>query len=164
MWQTINNVLTSKNAPSVLCAIIIIILIVTMLTKTGILKIDTKYIKVSASNSERRVIREQCDWARTYIHGLESRLNLFDKGVKYDKYSAKYILECLYTEVVNWITFNSITDTKEYITAKQIKIESLILSFGVKEQFKSKEFIEYVHECVECLIKELINIRRIYNK
>lgn len=162
MWQAISNVLTSKNASNILWSIIIAILIAAIMTKTGMLKIKTKHVSMTASDLERTVIREQCDWVHTYIKGLEGKIVLMENDQNYNEYFVKYILECIYDEVVKWITFNHIQNTDSYIHTKQMKITSLVYSFNLQEQFKNKEFTLHMHAWVKEAIEELIKIRELY--
>ena len=168
MWESISKVLTGQNAIQTIIGILIIVAIIALMIKTGMIRIKTEHVQVglsrSASETERAIIREQCDFTHIYLMGLISKIKKVTPDLLYDGYFTKYILEVAYDEFVKWITFNHIEDSKEYITTKQRKICSLVYSMSVRDEFKTKEFQERMCRWVEEIIKELVRIRRVYEK
>ncbi len=166
MWEAIGKVLTSTNALQTIIGVILICLIVVMMIKTGMIRIKTKHVQVgrsrSASDTERTIIREQCDFTHIYLQGLVGKIQKVTPDLLYGGYFTKYILEVAYDEFVRWITFNHIEDSDEYISTKQKKICSLIYSMGVRDEFKTPEFNRRMCNWVEEIIRELVRIRRIY--
>ena len=118
----------------------------------------------SASDTERAIIREQCDFTHVYLMGLVSKIKQVTPDLLYDGYFTKYILEVAYDEFVRWITFNHIEDSEEYISTKQRKICSLVYSMGVRNEFKTAEFNHRMCNWVEEIIRELVRIRRVYER
>lgn len=167
MWEAITNILTSSNALQTIISLVVLVLIIVAMIKTGMLRIKTAHVQVgsmSKEDKERAIIREQCDWVHTYINGLEGKITMMETNQPYNGYLTKYILECIYDEVVKWITFNHMSNTESYVHAKQLKVASLVYSFNVADQFKSREFVERMHKWTKEVIEELINIRGLYNK
>ncbi len=166
MWEAIERVLVSPNALQTIISIILILLIVVMMIKTGMIRIHTKHVQVgqtrSESDTERAIIREQCDFTHTYLKGLIGKIQKVTPDLLYDGYFTRYILEVVYDEFVNWITFNHIEDSEEYISTKQKKISSLVYSMGVRDEFKTPEFNKRMCNWVEEILRELVRIRRIY--
>ncbi len=166
MWTSIENILISKNALQTIVGVLVIVAIISLMIKTGMIRIKTKHVEVgvrrSASDTERAIIREQCDFTHIYLMGLISKIKKITPDLLYDGYFTKYILEVAYDEFVKWITFNHIEDSEEYISTKQQKMCSLIYSMGVRDEFKTPEFQQRMSNWVEEIIKELVRIRRVY--
>lgn len=166
MWTSIENILISKNALQTIVGVLVIVAIISLMIKTGMIRIKTKHVEVgvrrSASDTERAIIREQCDFTHIYLMGLISKIKKITPDLLYDGYFTKYILEVAYDEFVKWITFNHIEDSEEYISTKQQKMCSLIYSMGVRDEFKTSEFQQRMSNWVEEIIKELVRIRRVY--
>ena len=168
MWEAISNVLTSANALQTIISIILVLLILVVMIKTGMIRIRTKHVQVgrprSASDTERTIIREQCDFTHVYLMGLMSKIKQVTPDLLYDGYFTKYILEVAYDEFVRWITFNHIEDSEEYVSTKQRKSCSLVYSMGVRDEFKTAEFNRRMCNWVEEIIRELVRIRRVYER
>lgn len=168
MWEAIANVLTSANALQTIIGLVLVFLLVVIMVKSGMIRIRTKHLQVgrsrSATDTERTIIREQCDFTHVYLQGLVSKIQQVTPDLLYNGYFTKYILEVVYDEFVRWITFNHVEDSEEYITTKQRKISSLVYSMGVREEFKTPEFNKRMQNWVAEIIRELVRIRRIYEK
>ena len=170
MWEAISSVLNGANALQTIVSMILLCLIVVMMIKTGMIRIRTTHIQVgkgrSVSETERAIIREQCDFTHTYLMGLLGKIQEVcpDKTLLYDGWFTKCILEVAYDEFVRWITFNHITDDEAYVSSKQSKICALIYSYSVRPEFKKPEFQERMKKWVQEIIKELVRIRRVYEK
>ena len=93
-----------------------------------------KGIKLGQSELERTIIRQQSEWAKLYCDSMEPRLP-HPEG--YDIWKSKYILECVYDEILTWITYNHITTNDSYIEIKQNKLIFLITSLTVKKDYLS---------------------------
>lgn len=168
MWEALSNILTSTNALQTIIGVILICLIVVVMIKSGVIRIKTKHLQVgrvrSASDTERAIIREQCDFTHVYLQGLISKIQQVTPDLLYNGYFTKYILEVVYDEFVRWITFNHVEDSEGYISTKQQKICSLVYSMGVRTEFKTPEFNKRMRNWVEEIIRELVRIRRVYEK
>jgi len=165
MWEAISKILTSNSGWQTLLSLLILVLIVSVMIKTGMLKIRTKHVNIGMSESdrERTIVREQINWTHKYLEGLQGKIRAMTPEMLYGGFFTKYILEIIFDEIVNWITFNHIEDTERYISIKQKIISSLIYAQNIQSQFKTREFKERVDRWVEEVIKELINIRKLYS-
>lgn len=163
MWDTISNVLTSSNANSVLLFALLVLIIIGILLKAGVLRVHTKYLTLSerSGEQERKIIREQCDWAHGYLMGLEGKLSEM-VNIK-EQYRLKYILELVYDDVIKWITFNHIEDSEAYVSIKQHKVKSLIYSVTNRSDYQTHDFEKTLFAWVDELIHRLIDIRKIYS-
>lgn len=168
MWEAIKEILVSQNALQTIASIILILLILVIMVKTGMIRIWTKHVQVgrarSASDTERAIIREQCDFTHIFLKGLMGKIQKIKPDLLYDGYFSKYILELVYDEFVRWITLNHIEDSEEYVSTKQKKICSLVYSMGVSDEFKTPEFNRRMCNWVSEIILELVRIRRVYEK
>lgn len=159
MAETIEHLLLSPQSTSIMIFLIAILVIVIMLSKNGILQVHTASVQIGAADRERNIIRQQLDWVRSHLLGLESEL---EKPDDYNAYLGKYIVECVYDAYVDWITFNHISSAPAYIKIKQDKVVSIVKSLAIKEQYKSSEFEEFLRRDTEECIKSLLQIREVY--
>lgn len=160
-WEKIIDLLMSSNAVPVLFFFIVFILILAFLGKKGILSFDVKGIKLGSSETERTIIRQQSEWTKLYCDSMEPRLP-HPEG--YDIWKSRYILECVYDEIMTWITYNHITTNESYVEIKQNKLVFLINSLTTKDDFHTKEFNDLVKSETKFIIQKLVQIRELYSK
>lgn len=161
MWDFIKAVSTSVYIIPVLIFTLIVLLTVILLIKKGLISINTKAVKVGTSESERAIIRQQIEWVHLHCDSLEKSL---PHPQNYDIWRGKYILERMYDEIVDWITFNHICTSEGYISIKQERIWATIQSLVRKEEFSSPEFKEFIYKDTEYIIRRLVHIRQVYNQ
>ena len=161
MWETISNILTSGNAVFILVTILLLVVVLAILGKKGVLSFDIKGIKLSSREIERTIIRQQSEWAKLYCDSMEQKLP-HPEG--YDIWKSRYILECVYDEIMTWITYNHITTNESYVEIKQNKLVFLINSLTIKEDFHSDEFNDFVKKETKFIISKLVQIRELYSK
>jgi cell division protein FtsI/penicillin-binding protein 2 len=164
MWDAIAKVLTNSNALLVLIFLVIFFLLFVLLARTGLVQIHTNSFRMGADTRERDIVRQQTEWAHIYVTGMRGTVDDLCKNVAgYDPYITMYILERMYSEVVEWITYNHINLDSDYISIKQDKIKALLASLTVKpEVFTSKQFYRKVDEWTEEIIHKLVKIREVY--
>ena len=161
MWDFIKAVSTSVYIIPVLIFTLIVLLIVILLIKKGLISVNTKAVKVGTSESERAIIRQQIEWVHLHCDSLEKSL---PHPQNYDIWRSKYILECMYDEIVDWITFNHICTSEGYISIKQERIWATIQSLVRKNEFSTPEFKEFIYKDTEYIIRRLVHIRQVYNQ
>lgn len=161
MWETIGNVFTSSNAWFITIFLIFALVLFLLLVKKGVLRINTKSLQLGTTEIERTIIRNQADLAYLYIMALEPKI---DKDKKFNFFITRYILEKVYDEVIEWITFNHITTAKEYVEIKQEKVIYLVNGIGVNPIVQTKEFHERMKEWTKELIERLVQVRELYEK
>lgn len=158
MWQAIEKILLSDNSAIVLFFLVIIILLLAHFSKKGVFKWHTEKLTIGASENERAIIRQQVEWAELEIESLAS-MEIFSHV---DEWRTKYILEKMFDEILQWIIFNHIKDSPEYISIKQEKIWNMTQTLVVREEFRSDEFKDFIYKEVDKIIKRLIFLRRQY--
>ena len=158
MWQAIEKILLSDNSATVLFFLVIIILLLAHFSKKGVFKWHTERLTIGASENERSIIRQQVEWAELEIESLAS-MEIFSHV---DEWRTKYILEKMFDEILQWIIFNHIKDSPEYISIKQEKIWNMTQTLVVREEFRSDEFKDFIYKEVDKIIKRLIFLRRQY--
>ena len=161
MWDFIKAVSTSVYIIPVLMFTLIVLLIVILLIKKGLISVNTKAVRVGTSESERAIIRQQIEWVHLHCDSLEKSL---PHPQNYYIWRGKYILERMYDEIVDWITFNHICTSEGYISIKQERIWATIQSLVRKEEFSSPEFKEFIYKDTEYIIRRLVHIRQVYNQ
>jgi hypothetical protein len=159
MWEALVSVLTSANAAMVLIFVLIMVVICLLLLKRGFIQINTKSFRLGADERERDIIRQQVEWAHTYIMGLQVN---FPTSTDCRGYFLKYLLEKAYSEVVDWITFNHMRTDGSYIPIKQDKIKSMVFSLDISPEYATDEYRKKIDEWVDELIRKLILIREDY--
>lgn len=166
MWESISNVLTSKNGTSltlIIAAVVVLILVIGIkLGKAGYLNINTKHVHIGTRVSERELIRRQIEAAHDFVMSIEGKIIQDSNNSNYNEYFTKYILERVYDKVIEWIMFNHITVNQLYIQDKQDTILSLIYGLPIHEDFKSPEFKARVENWVKELVERLVNIKVLY--
>ena len=164
MWDAIKGVLTSPNgiliSALLIILIIIVLVLIIILTKSGLLKINTKYLTVGNKVSDRELIRRQIEKAHDYIMSIEGKI--VSDETEYNEYFTKYILERVYDKVIEWITFNHITVNQLYIQDKQDTILNLIYALPINDDFKTPEFKNRVCNWVKELVEQLVNVKKLY--
>lgn len=158
MWQAIEKILLSDNSATVLFFLVIIILLLAHFSNKGVFKWHTEKLTIGASENERAIIRQQVEWTELEIESLATA-EIFSHV---DEWRTKYILEKLFDEVLQWIIFNHIKDSPEYISIKQEKIWNMTQTLVVREEFRSDEFKDFIYKEVDKIIKRLIFLRRQY--
>ena len=161
MWDFIKAVSTSVYIIPVLVFTLIVLLIVILLVKKGLISVNTRAVRVGTSESERAIIRQQIEWVHLHCDSLEKSL---PHPQNYDIWRGKYILERMYDEIVDWITFNHICTSEGYISIKQERIWATIQSLVRKEEFSTPEFKEFIYKDTEYIIRRLVHIRQVYNQ
>ena len=160
MWDAIARILTNSNALLVLIFLMIFFLLFVLLARTGLIQIHTNSFRMGADARERDIIRQQVEWSHTYLMSLQGLVEADNS--KYNGYFTKYILETIYDEVVNWITFNHINIDSDYISIKQEKIKALVWSLEVDSKYRTKEFERKMDKWTDELIRRLVKIREVY--
>ena len=158
MWQAIEKILLSDNSTIVLFFLIVIMLLLAHFSKKGVFKWHTEKLTIGVSENERAIIRQQVEWAELEIESLASA-EIFSHV---DEWRTKYILEKLFDEILQWIIFNHIKDSPEYISIKQEKIWNMTQTLVVREEFRSDEFKDFIYKEVDKIIKRLVFLRRQY--
>lgn len=161
MYETVEHILVSSNAAIVLIFLAFIAVIAVILAKKGILNIHTSAVQLGAADQERDIIRQQLEWVRVHLEGVESSMA---KPEGYNQWLGKYVVEAVYDEYVDWITFNHINASPAYVEIKQDKLVSLIRKLVIKDEFRTKEFEDKIREDTQLCIEKLIQIRKVYKK
>ena len=159
--SAIVKILTSPNAWMVIIGVVFLSLVAFTLMKRGLIFISTDKFHFGADYRERDIIRQQVEWTHSYIMGLYGKIQP-ETDNRYDGYLTKYILEMVYSEIVDWITFNHINLESEYLDIKKDKIINMIFAMNIDDKFKTPEFEKQIDEWVETVIKKLVTIRQMY--
>jgi len=159
MWETISTILTGPNAFVVLIFLAFVSVILFILVKSGAIRISTPNMSINTGDVERNIIRQQLDYVSLHLNGLEAKMN---KPEDYNEYLGKLIIEKVFDEYVNWITFNHINKSPAYVEIKQERVVSLIRQYTVKDEFRSEEFEDLIRKDTKEVIEALIRIREVY--
>ena len=160
MWDAVAKALTNENTWMVLVFLAVFIVLIAVLAKIGLITVHTKALKIGSDENERNIIRRQVDWTHFFIMSLEAKIQT--DTTQYGGYFTKYVLECVYDEIVKWIMQNHITTAADYIEVKQEIICAIVYSMGVRDEFKTKEFKQRMCNWTREVIERLVQIRGVY--
>ena len=166
MWEFLTNTLTSSNFWLILIGLVIIILLVSILGKSGFLKISTKYFKVGENEDtvkERLIIKSQLEASHDFVMALENKIIDMTEKQEPSDFIVR-ILEEIYDKTVFWIAANHIQIDESYISCKQREILNYLYTKRISEPFKTPEFKERVKKWVAELIDQLADTRELYRK
>lgn len=161
MWEAISEILNSSNGSTVLAVLLICIFISYVLVKGGLLSVHTDAIKIGARDIERNIIKQQLDYVWSHLEEMEANL---PKGENYDEQLGQRIILTVYKEYTNWISFNHISRSEEYIRVKQNTLVAIVNKLTVDERYKNEEFKELIRNDTQKTILELLEIREVYSK
>lgn len=157
MWETIGKVLTDDSAAIVLAFLFAAVITVAVLGAKGKLHVRTKSFSFGGSSREREIIRRQIEAARDFVYADAKLLK-----VRTNDYHGKYIVECVYDKVVEWIVLNHISPLPIYIQTKQDAIWHLVQSLNPPAEMKTPSFRTRSNDMVKEIIIRLIEIRKMY--
>ena len=163
MWDSISQVLISDNGSIVIKGLLVLAGIACLAIGSGFVRIRTTHVNIGKTPVdvvERTIIRQQKDFAYSFIMSLESKIG---SSGKYGGYFMKYVLERTYDEVVDWITLNHINLKPSYINLKQEKICAIVYGHNVSDEFKTPEFKDRMCRWTKELIEKLVRIREVYS-
>ena len=161
MWDAISSVLNGSNSVFVMMFIMILVIWFSVMAKNGFFRILIKGLKIGSEELERKIIRQQSDWVKLYLDGMEARLP-HPEG--YDTWRSKYILERIYDEILTWITYNHISTDEIYIGIKQNRVINLVNSLTIKKEYQTDEFRKIIKDEMAFVITKLVEIRKLYSK
>lgn len=164
--ETLATILTSKDFLSSIPSVILLVVAICILSKILKVRVTTSHIQIGGEDSnsyyERAIVRNQVNQAKLFCMALENKINALIEHKTADGYYVKYILECVYDKMTEWIMYNHIENTDEYIESKQWEMQSLVYSFSPPEQFKTPEFQERINKWTAEIIGRLVSIRKLY--
>ena len=164
--ETLSTILTSKDFLSSIPSVILLIVAICILGKIMHVKVHTSHIQIGGEDKnsyyERAIVRNQVNQAKLFCMALENKINALVEHKTADGYYVKYILECVYDKMTEWIMYNHIENTDEYIESKQWEMQSLVYSFCPPEQFKTPEFQERINKWTAEIVGRLVSIRKLY--
>ena len=164
--ETLATILTSKDFLSNVPSVILLIVAICILGKILKVRVTTSHIQIGGEDKnsyyERAIVRNQVNQAKLFCMALENKINALVEHKTADGYYVKYILECVYDKMTEWIMYNHIENTDEYIESKQWEMQSLVYSFCPPEQFKTPEFQERINKWTAEIVGRLVSIRKLY--
>lgn len=163
MWEAIVNVLTSENALMILIFILIFAVVLYVMSKKGIVAVNTGKVRIGRDEQELTIVRNQSQFAYLYIMAIKGKI-LEDDATEQQMDKVDLILEKIYDKVVDWIHYNHISDTGMYIEIKKEEIKNMVYGFPITEEYKTPEFKNRMEGWVEELILNLLKVRKEYSK
>lgn len=166
--EHIATIFTSAEFLSRIPSVILLIVVLVVLCKILKIRINTEHIQIGGEDKrayyERSVVRNQVNQAKLFCMALENKIVDMIETPRSDGYYVKYILECVFDKITEWIMYNHIENSEAYIESKQWEIQSLVYSFNPPAQFKTPEFQERMNKWVAEIIGRMVNVRKIYSE
>ena len=167
--ESIATMLTSETFLSNIPSVLLLLIVVVILIKVLRIRISTDHIQIGGEDKkayyERAIVRNQVNQAKLFTMALENKIvAMLAEPPKSDGYYVKYILECVYDKIMEWIMYNHIENTDEYIESKQWEIQSLVYAFNPPDQFKTPEFKERMDRWTAEIIGRMVSVRKLYAK
>lgn len=166
--ETLATILTSAEFLSRIPSVILLIVALVILCKILKIRINTEHIQIGGEDKrayyERSVVRNQVNQAKLFCMALENKIIDMIDTPRSDGYYIKYILECVFDKITEWIMYNHIENSEAYIESKQWEIQSLVYSFNPPAQFKTPEFQERMNKWVAEIIGRMVNVRKVYSE
>lgn len=166
--DSLAKILTSESFLSRIPSVILLIVVICILGKILKIRINTSHITIGGEDKrayyERAVVRNQVNQAKLFCMALENKVLAMVEKPTYNGYFAKYVLECVFDKVCEWIMYNHMENTEAYIESKQWEIQSLVYSFNPPDQFKTPEFQERMNKWTAEIIGRMISVRKLYAK
>ena len=158
MWEAIGDAIASENGMSIAVLAVLTFISVFVGLKHGRIKLKTDRLTIEgeARDKERLLMKKQSECASVACKGFEKRIARFDG---YNTLLGALIAEKAYDQIVEWIMANHIRDDQEYITDKQEIIWDIVSAEVVDDRFRSEKFKKQVYECIEHIIRRLVQIR-----
>lgn len=163
MWETISKVLNGNNAIPVLIFAVIVVIVLGILCKKGIISINKCGVRIGSDERELSIVRNQSQWAYLFIMALKGKV-LPEDASKQQNDRTELILEKVYDKIVEWITYNHITDNSAYVEIKQSEVCSVVYNFDdLSDEYKTPEFKTRMENWTKEVILNLIKIRKVYS-
>lgn len=163
MWDAVGKILSGSNGVAIALLIVLVIGLVVICARQGLVRIQTDRLTVGrdAGETERAILRNQIEWTKLSTQAYEKQI---PRPEGYDEYLGRYISELVFDEIVNWIVFNHIEDTRTYIGIKQEIIWNIVQAHVKRPDMRSDEFRRWLDEYVLHVVKNLVAIRGEYKK
>ena len=156
MWESIA---TMASTPITLIFLLIIILMLIIGVKKGWIHFTNSKVQIGNDSNTHQKITAQWEYVHSKIESVQ-----FPSELTLNEYRTKFVLSRIEDEFQKIIIYNNIVSDKEYINLKQDIIYSKCLKYTENEYFRTEEFKEFVYAFVEEVLKELINVKKLYSK
>lgn len=159
--ESLKEIVTSPNAWLFLLFLVIVLVLLIKMSKSGLFNVKTKTIQIgtlSNSENERLILTKQNNLAYSYIMALEP---IIDDDDELKHYITMCMLQKVYAEVIKWILANHMSTSNEYVELKQTEIISVVTSLAVNPKIREKEFTDRIKTWTRELITKLVQIREL---
>lgn len=159
MWEAIKDVLTGGNAWQVLVTMLLVVIVAVFCIRAGIISVHTNHVNIGGDEHERDIILRQKEYAHSACTSMLNTILKMDSNL--DVWRTKCVLEYVYDEIIDWITFNHITTDPEYVAVKSASLRAIIRSNVDKDIFFTDDFNQVIDTFTKNMITELIRIRKV---
>ena len=163
MWEALSSILTSNNVIQLGAIILLILLVISLLTKMGLMSLRFKGLSMGNGDKERNIIRHQIDFAESACTEFYVKL---EKKEDFDEWRAKYVMEKCFDEFIYFIVYNHLSSDEIYIALRQADIWKTLqenITVDDNPYYRSEEFRKLVYDAVEDVIKKLFKIKEFHN-
>ena len=118
---------------------------ITAITKDGI-TLSSSQLKSIQNNTVDTVHekqRKQLAFVEKYLKSIRNQINKYieNEGYRYSDFNVPFVMELIKNEVINWIIFDSVEDSDDYI---QVHVETvwLIYKNAVWSSERGRDFVQ----------------------
>lgn len=153
MWEAISSLGQNK---AVLILLSGIILVAIFLIKKGWFRLSTSSVTIG-ENVSRDLLRNQWEYAASSCEAQYSKIRPYCKSNE----EAKYLISKVNDIFQSAIVYNYMTESENYVKAKQALVLNAIQKRTSNEHFFSDDFKACCNKFVENLIRDLVRMKRI---
>ena len=167
--ETIQNILTSQNAPMILFFMLIAFFVLAIMAQKGVFKLEKNGVQIGKPEKDTRAmllkmsnfISEFCD-----AECISLCSDMANKGFEMNEQNAQYVFSFVQIEIDSWILVNHISDNDFYLQGRIRDIKNVVgKRIGeVNEKLRRNEeymaeINKYCEDFTKRILKNLIEIR-----
>ena len=168
VWDTLTRVFTSGNALFILGTIVILVLLFGIFAKLGVISVHKKGIKIGKTSalSERAILRKQIDYVQKYCLAIAPELaKIFEhrefRAEGEDTFYFRYIALLISNEMEQWVLFNNVSQSANYIQTKQLELKAYIVGRVGDGEYSDAALTKAVNKWVSEVLTHIGMIRKV---
>ncbi len=153
MWNAIVELTSNK---LVIALVIILVVVAVFFVKKGWFRLATNSVTIGEQVS-RDLLRNQWEYAASSCEAQYVKIRPYCKNDE----EAKYLIGKINDIFQSMIVYNNMTESENYVKAKQSLVLNAIQKRTSNEHFFSDDFRACCNRFVENLIRDLVRMKRV---
>lgn len=140
---------------------IILIILTICIKKLGISRISKDGLELSTIETRiHEIQRKQVSYIKLQLDELKSIIEKHQDEVN-EHYDVRYVIEVLYDELIEWVMYNNIIDSDNYVDVHR---ERLLLAYygAINDEcdfYKDKFYVSLIGDIAEKIIRYLYKLK-----